>query len=114
MKDRRKYKRSDILFYARIYDKKNGSLLGHLGNITPEGLMVISDRPIEPESIISIRIELPDAFAEKSYIEVTARSVWCVPDINPNFYDAGFQLQEVSPDDLEIIERMITEYRFRE
>lgn len=106
MQERRKYKRSELLYYSRIYDRNTGDIIGHLGNITPYGLMIISEEPLQIESMHDLRIELPQELEEKAYLEIDAESLWCVPDINPNFYNTGFRLPDLDAEEFRIIEQM--------
>jgi hypothetical protein len=113
MAERRKYNRKDLIFYSRVSDGKTGRALGNLLNITPDGAMVLSEKPIETDWSVELHIELPEKLANKPELVLAARSLWCQPDINPEFYDAGFQFQDVTPEDIQIIQRLIEEYGFR-
>jgi len=114
MQERRKTSRRDLMFYSRVRDGISGRQVGNLLNITVGGAMVLCDRPIEPQIVMELHIELPDGIAVKSELVVTATSLWHQADINPEFYDVGFQFHEVDPADHEIIQRLIKEYGFRQ
>jgi PilZ domain len=114
MPERRKFRRKDLLFYARVYDSKSGRTIGNLLNITPDGAMVLSEKQVDSDLMMELHIELPDGIATKQELVFTAKSLWCQPDINPEFYDVGFQFDKVSDEDGKIIQRMIEEYGFRE
>ena len=76
--------------------------------------MVLSEKVMELQLTLVLRIELPEGIASKPELVVTATSLWCQPDINPEFYDIGFKLTGVSDEDIRIIQRMVEEYGFRE
>ncbi len=42
----------------------------------------------------------------------TAR--WCAPDINPEFFDVGYQFANVSDEDGQIIQAIIEKYGFKD
>lgn len=109
MQERRKYKRSDLLYYSRVFDRNTGDVIGHLGNITPYGMMIISEEPLKIEIMYDLRIELPEELVEKANIEVDAESLWCVPDINPNFYNTGFRLFNIGTEEIQIIEQLVVD-----
>lgn len=109
MQERRKYKRGELLYYSRIYDRNTGEVIGHLGNITPYGLMIVSEEPLQIESMHDLRIELPQELEENAYLEIDAESLWCVPDINPNFYNTGFRLLDLGSEDFRLIEQMVVD-----
>lgn len=114
MDERRKFRRRDLLFYSRVYDAQRGTMVGNLLNITPQGAMVLTDKPLEEKTDLFLWIELPEGLADKSRFEVRAVSLWCKPDINPEFYDVGFEFTEIKPEDVLIIQRLIEQYGFRD
>ena len=59
-------------------------------------------------------MDLPDDLTQKNCLDFTARSVWCKPDIDPHFFGTGFRIQNLSEQDINLIERMIQEYGFRD
>jgi hypothetical protein len=102
------------MFYSRVSDGITGRQVGNLLNITIGGAMVLSDRPVEPHTVMELHIELPEGIANKPELVLTATSLWHQPDINPEFYDVGFQFKEVSSADQEIIQILVKEYGFRQ
>ena len=112
--DRRKYKRRDLMYYSRVFDRRTGRVIGYIVDITPEGTMIISENPIEPDFQFRLRMDLPENISSRGFIDFEARSVWCKPDMDPNFWATGFQLTQIQPESIELIERMVAEYGFRE
>ena len=114
MKEQRKMKRRHIMFYSRVFDRKTGKLIGYLGDITAKGIMIISEYPLEVDIDHLLRMDLPIAIYSKALINFEVRSVWRRPDIDPNFYNTGFQLSNTSQEDIAIIERIVEDYGFRD
>jgi hypothetical protein len=112
--DRRQFKRRYLAFYSRVFDVKSHQLLGHVVDITPQGLMLISETPLPADSTFRLEIELPEDFAHKRAILFEARSRWCQADIDPHFHNTGFQLLNIAPDDVEIIQRIVATFGFRD
>ena len=112
--ERRKFKRRYLMYYSRIFNRKNGSVIGYLVDITPEGAMIISEEPIKPGENFRLRMDLPEDISTKASLDFEARSVWCKPDIDPHFYGTGFQISGLKDEDVQLIERMVQEYGFRE
>jgi hypothetical protein len=102
------------MFYSRVSDGITGRQVGNLLNITSGGAMVLSEKPIEPQTKMQLHIELPEGIAEKSELVIDATSLWHQPDINPEFFDVGFQFAQVSPTDQAIIQVLVEEYGFRQ
>ncbi len=113
MEEKRRLKRRHLFFYLRIFNQKNGELIGYLGDITPEGIMVISENPIETNRFFKLRMDLPGSAAVRR-LEFEAKSIWSQPDLNPDFYDTGLQLFDVSKRDMAMIEDLISDYGFRD
>jgi hypothetical protein len=114
MAERRRVKRKYLLFYTRIFDGGTDALLGHLIDITPQGAMLISEKPLPVDADIRLRMELSPDVAAVPYVEFDAHSIWCRPDVNPLFYNTGFELRGVTAEQAEIIEHIIEAYGFRD
>jgi hypothetical protein len=114
MQERRKYPRKDLLLFASVYDSASGKIIGTLLNITLEGAMVLSENKIDSNSNMELHIKLPENFVQKHELVFTANSRWCAPDINPEFYDVGYQFANVSEEDGKIIQAIIEKYGFKD
>ena len=114
MKDKRKTKRRYLLYYMRLYDSKTLQQIGNLVDITRRGAMIVGEHPIPEGQISRLRLELTYEVAEKPYMEFTVCSKWCKPDITPYLYNIGFEITDMAPEDIEIIERINEAFGFRE
>jgi hypothetical protein len=98
------------MFYSRVFDRKTGTHLGYLGDLTPEGIMVISDESLAVGEPFGLRIDLPEDIYLKPVLTFEAESRWCKPDIDPNFYNIGFALTSISEADLAIISQVVEDF----
>ncbi|OGN95764.1 MAG: hypothetical protein A2Z71_08465 [Chloroflexi bacterium RBG_13_50_21] len=114
MQDRRKYPRKDLLLFANVYDSVSGKIVGTLLNITLDGAMVLSENRIDADNTMELHIKLPENFVQKNELVFTANSRWCGPDINPEFFDVGYQFANVSTEDRQIILTIIEKYGFKD
>jgi len=114
MEERRKYPRRYLNFFTRVFDLKSGELLGYLGDITTAGAMVISELPIDPEVTFKLRMDLPEHQFGKDRLDMEARSLWCQPDINPQFFNTGFEFLKLEEEDIQVIERIVQQYGIRD
>lgn len=112
--DRRRIKRRFLMYYSRIYDTGAEKLLGHLGDITSGGLMVISEERLPVGSSWQLKLELSNEIAPEPFLRFTARSVWCEQDVNPSVYNTGFEIEEMPVEGMEIIQRIVDTYGFRD
>lgn len=115
MPDRRKLERKYLMFYTRIFDRATGILLGHLCDLTAEGLMLICEQPLPEGKAFRLRIDLPEGFGfDRTHLDLEGCCVWTAPDIDPNFFNSGFRLENVPPDVLAVIERLLKDFGLRE
>ncbi len=112
MKDRRKSKRSHVVFYLRVFDRKNDNQLGNLIDISRQGLRIIRKEPMEPDLTYEMRMELPKVIEGQNQVEFDARSIWCEKAINTDFYDTGFELRNMSYEKNRLIERAVKDFLF--
>lgn len=114
MEDRRKVKRRYLLYYMRVYECATRRQIGNLIDITPEGAMVLSEDAFPVGTTIRLRLEVTEDVADKPFLEFSAHSIWCKPDITPNLYDIGFEILDLEPGDASIVQRIITTFGFRD
>lgn len=113
-KERRKLPRKYLVIYSRVFDRKSGQVIGYLSDLTAEGCMLIGESLIAQDTLIDIRVDLPDdpPFTRKQ-LDLTARAMWSRPDIDPSFYNTGFHFENPTAEDIALIEEMIEAYEFR-
>ena len=107
MVERRRLRRRHLIYYLRVFNHNTGRLMGHLVDLTEEGIMVISEAPIETDVLFQLRMVLPEELDSRKELDFKARSLWCKKDLNPDFYDTGFQLIDVSAGDARLLENLI-------
>ncbi|MDX1605101.1 MAG: PilZ domain-containing protein [Candidatus Competibacterales bacterium] len=103
-------KRWQLIFYLRVFDRETERQLGHIVDITTEGMMLISDQPIPLNTDFKLWIDVPQDDDQRERIYLDAHSLWSSKDVNPDFYDTGFRLQRLTPDRLEDIQILIGEF----
>ena len=114
MEEKRRTTRRYLLYYMRIYDVSTRQQIGNLVDITPRGIMIVSEHPLEVGKVSRLKMELTPEVSDKPYMEFSVRSRWSKPDINPHMYNTGFEILELPPEDAEIILRIVEEFGFRD
>ena len=115
--EKRKVKRRHLIYYLRIFDTSTDKVLGHLVDITPDGLMLISDEQIKPNAPFHLGIDLPAEIimeSESRQIRFDSMSTRCEPDVNPQFYLTGFKLIDVEEKTKGLIGQLITFFGFQD
>jgi len=114
MEERRRLPRKYLIVYSRVYERNLGMIIGYLGDLSQLGAMIISEQPQTVDRVLPIRFDLPDMnLFNSAQLDLMARVVHCVPDVNPEFYNIGFEFQELTPEKVATIEKMMEAYEFR-
>jgi hypothetical protein len=112
VKDRRQVERNYLVFYLRVFDGPATKVMGHLVNISSNGIMLLSDFPIPINEDYTLRMRLPHELVDNAEIIFDATSCWCRNDTNPGFYVTGFQLHDVAPALKNVILCLIDEFSY--
>ncbi|MBI9050985.1 MAG: PilZ domain-containing protein [Anaerolineaceae bacterium] len=114
MFEKRNLKRRHLIYYLRIMNRDTNELLGHLVDITAEGIMVISENQLEINKNFNFRMMLPKEIVGKEMLEFSAKSLWSKKDINPDFYDTGFKIDDMTEADSLRIDQLIHHFGFQD
>ena len=107
--NKRNMKRHYLIYYLRVFNRENGEVLGHLVDITTKGIMILRDSPIEVGMNYSLRIRWRNAAGRLQLADFEGLCRWCRPDVNPDFYDAGFAITPASSEHVEAIAALIND-----
>jgi len=111
MNERRNLERKEFSYYMRLVDNDTQELVGHLMDISSGGFKLDSSTPIPINKDFRLRMDLTSEVADKPTMTFVARSKWCEVDpLDPFVYNVGFQLINIAPGDLNIINRMMEKY----
>jgi hypothetical protein len=95
----------------RVMDESTGSLVGHFSDISTGGFKLDSIKPVPISMDYRLRIDQTGEISNKSYITFKARARWCNVDaFDPNLYNVGFQIIEMTPGDYDIFVKMFSTY----
>jgi len=109
--DRRRLRRKDFSYYMPLIDCDTKELVGHLADISSGGFRMDSLSPIPPNKDIQFCLDLTSEVAMKPFMIFVARSKWCKVDpLDPFCYNVGFQLINISPEDIETFNRLMEKY----
>jgi hypothetical protein len=112
--DKRALERKQLVYYLKVFDRRRDEVLGKLKDVTPEGIMLTSEFPIEVNVRYQLRMVLPPEFSEKQFLVFDAKSLWCRQNDYHDIYDTGFILIDVSPADKSLIAKLIREFGSQE
>ncbi|MEW5872550.1 MAG: PilZ domain-containing protein [Chloroflexota bacterium] len=110
MEERRKRNRKQLRFFTRVIDSHTGRFLGYLANLTMDGAMMISHRPLNKDTVLHFQIDLPENYAPQSQLGLHAKAIWSQPDTDPEFYKVGLKLSELTPQETDTLGRLLDEF----
>ncbi|NWG07014.1 MAG: PilZ domain-containing protein [Chloroflexi bacterium] len=111
MADKRKIDRREFTYYMQVTDDATKQLIGYLTDISTGGFKLDSPKEIVPGQDFRMHIDLTPEVADKNSMVFIARSKWCRRDhIDPNTYNVGFEIMNMSPSDMVIFQRMFDKY----
>ncbi|MEE8574236.1 MAG: PilZ domain-containing protein [Thermodesulfobacteriota bacterium] len=111
---KRLLERKHTTYYFDVLDRGSGELVGRTVDITSEGLMLVSEAPIELNKIFELKLIIPFEVAGSNQIEFDAESHWGKPDVNPEHRITGFKFTKITPEEITKIKRLAEEYSFKD
>lgn len=103
--------RREFVYYQPVIDYETQQIAGHLTDISAGGFRLDCKTPFPIDKDFRFIIKLSMEVADKPAMIFTARSKWCKVDaLDPYLYNVGFQLIQISPEDLKIFQRMMEKY----
>jgi PilZ domain len=107
MCENRNLKRQQLIFYLKIDNQKDNKLLGHLADITTEGIMIVGSSPIPLNENYSILIDLKSINIKKDFINLDIQTLWNKNDANPELTLTGAKFLSINDESKKDIERLI-------
>lgn len=107
-------KRRHLVYYLEVYNAETDDLLGNLVDITTRGCKIVSRNPISRNKTLMLKLVLPEGFFHENELVFEARSVWSANDINPDFFDTGFEVPHLSLESRKVIRRLIERVGFND
>lgn len=103
----RRLRRHYLIYYLRVFDRETGVVLGHLIDITPQGIMILRDAPIAVGSKYALRLRWRNSAGRLQIADFDGECRWCHPDVNPDFYGAGFAISSANEEHVRSISELI-------
>lgn len=109
--DKRAAPRRKFSYYMCVTDEETEEILGQLTDINALGFRIDTRKTIAVGKNYHLRMELTSEVADQLYMTFLARCKWRTPDpLEPNFYNVGFELLKIAPQEAEIFKRIVERY----
>ena len=93
--------------YFDVIDRKTGESIGHLVDLTFDGMKIKGREPIGKGRSFSLTIELPTEVKDCEEIHVAVRSLWCEKNPEAGEYYIGFEILSLAPPYGEIVDALV-------
>jgi hypothetical protein len=108
--EKRRSKRRHLVYYLKVYEMPAEALLGYMLDISPAGIMLLSDKGMKLQKDYFLKMLLPQTISGKDSIRFKAACVWSQTDLYLDFFANGFQITEIADEDATIIETLIQDF----
>jgi hypothetical protein len=106
MIERRRAPRRQPDVALQVRDAMTGEVVGHVGNLSLSGLMLVAQAPIADDGLYQLMFHLPDPHGRLHAIEVGAHELWSEASSIRGHHWVGFRFIDIAPD----AERMLRDW----
>lgn len=105
--NKRKRRRRRAETFLGLYNRYSNEFVGRLVDMSSIGLKLKSSVECEKQSVFHLRMDLPFEINGSAEIIFNAKRVWQKKDDASNSVYTGFQIQDISKEDLERIKTVL-------
>ncbi|VVN83033.1 PilZ domain-containing protein [Pseudomonas fluorescens] len=109
----RRIERHQLPYFLRVFNSVTDKPIGFLGNVSEDGLMLISQLPMMIGADFDLRLKIPMAGGCHQVIDLNACCLWCHEDTTPHHYDAGFCVQQAPPEYGQLVDALKQYFSFQ-
>ncbi|TLY52485.1 MAG: PilZ domain-containing protein [Gammaproteobacteria bacterium] len=109
MEDTRTAKRMPPARIIDVVDSISGRSLGHIGNLSADGMLLISPRALPANTLYQVSFKLPakTGFSTRA-IEIGVHEQWGEAASAPGQFWTGFRIIDISPEDQERLNEWVS------
>ena len=106
MKEFRRSRRRQVAEVIHVTDSMTDLVIGHVGNVSETGMLVMTSAPLAPDALYQLRFSLPDGVHKLSF-EVGAQLLWRDQASAPGQAWTGFRFITMSEQQMQQLRRWI-------
>ncbi len=116
LRNNRLHSRRKLFYYLEVVDLDTGSSVARLVDIHVAGMLLIGSHPFASGVEHNLRILIGENLLEtlSGKLDVKVQVKWSKHDINPDYFVTGVEFVKTSPDQEEMIEKLIKTIGFKE
>ncbi|OEC33808.1 PilZ domain-containing protein [Pseudomonas cuatrocienegasensis] len=111
MPAQRHIERHQLPYFLKVFNRITDKPMGSLGNVSRDGLMLISSLPLLLGARFDMRLKIPGKDAPH-YIDFSATCQWSREDVTPGTYDSGFALLSAPQDYVDMVDALHRYFSF--
>ncbi len=104
MPEHRREKRIKLSEQLEVFDLVAGTHVGMLGNISRNGLMLVSEKEFPVNGNFQFRIDLPEAVTGRTQLDLGVHCLWSQASTIPNCWWTGFEIIDVAEEAIGTLE----------
>jgi hypothetical protein len=108
----RNIERHQLPYYLKVFNRITDKPMGYIGNVSLDGLLLISQLPLLVGARFDMRLKIPGHEALHC-IDFSATCHWCREDVTPGYFDSGFSLVAPSADYAQMVDALRHYFSFR-
>jgi hypothetical protein len=109
----RRIERHQLPYYLKVFNGVTDKPMGYLGNVSLDGMMLVSQLPMLVNARFDLRLKIPTQDGVLLNIDFKATCHWSREDVNPGLYDSGFSLTDIPAEYSELVEVLKSYFSFR-
>lgn len=91
----------------QVTDAMTGRVVGHVGNLSLEGMMLLADVEIENDALYQFFFHLPDEHGRLQPIEVGAQELWSEQAHQPGRFWTGFRFIDLGEAEAHVLRKWL-------
>ncbi|WP_079201005.1 PilZ domain-containing protein [Pseudomonas sp. CC6-YY-74] len=107
----RRIDRQQLPYYLKVFNRITDKPMGYIGNVSLEGLMLISQLPMLVGARFDMRLKIPGSNAQR-FIDFSATCQWCHEDVTPGSFDSGFAMVVPPAEFVEMVDALHQYFSF--
>ncbi len=113
MREQRRIERHQLPYYLKVFNRITDKPMGFIGNVSLDGLMLVSQLPMLVGARFDMRLKIPAQDGKLRFIDFHATCQWSREDVNPGHYDSGFALVAPPADYVQMVDALRHYFSFR-
>ena len=102
----RHIQRHQLPSYLKVFNRITDKPMGYIGNVSEDGLLLISQLPMLVGARFELRLKVPGLGGRPQCVDFSADCRWTCEDVTPGHFDSGFHLLAPPAEFLELVEAL--------